>query len=225
MPRWLARFDGWPVELSGHTPSGDGVVLRALQVKDRAEFQAVRRANRDWLAPWDATSPKEVPSSVTFRDLVRNYDRDAKAGRSLPFVVEFEGRIVGQMNLSSITYGSFRSCSAGYWVSRPVAGRGITPTALALAGDYALGSLGLHRIEVNIRPENTPSLAVVRKLGFREEGRRLRMLHIDGAWRDHLSFALTIEDLAGGSLTDRLKQREQHRQQEPHWRHTEAGPL
>jgi ribosomal-protein-alanine N-acetyltransferase len=225
MPRWLARFESWPVELSGHTPSGEPLLLRALQVKDRAEFQAVRRANREWLAPWDATSPDEAPTSVTFRDLVRNYDRDAKAGRSLPFVVEFEGRIVGQMNLSSITYGSFRSCSAGYWVSRSVAGRGITPTALALAGDYALGSLGLHRIEVNIRPENTPSLAVVRKLAFREEGSRLRMLHIDGAWRDHLSFALTTEDLAGGTLTERLKQREQHRQQESHWRHTEAGPL
>jgi ribosomal-protein-alanine N-acetyltransferase len=220
MARWLARFEAWPVELSGHTPGGDLVLLRALQVKDRTEFQSVRRANREWLARWDATSPESSPSAVSFRDLVRNYDREAKAGRSLPFVVEVEGRLVGQMNLSSITYGAFRSCSAGYWVSRTHAGRGITPTALALAGDYALGTLGLHRIEVNIRPENAPSLAVVDKLGFREEGTRLRMLHIDGAWRDHLSFALTTEDLAGGTLMERLK----HRQHQPHWRHTEAGP-
>jgi ribosomal-protein-alanine N-acetyltransferase len=220
MARWLARFEAWPVELSGRTPRGELVVLRALQVKDRAEFQSVRRANREWLAPWDATSPEAPPSSVSFRDLVRNYDREARAGRSLPFVVESEGRIVGQMNISGITYGSLRSCSAGYWVSRSVAGRGITPTALALAGDFALGTLGLHRIEVNIRPENAPSLAVVEKLGFREEGARLRMMHIDGAWRDHLSFALTVEDLAGGTLMDRLKQR----QHQSHWRHTEAGP-
>ena len=77
------------------------------------------------------------------------------------------------------------------------AGRMVIPTALAMAGDHVIGTLGLHRIEVNIRPENAASLAVVRKLGFREEGLRPNFLHIAGGWRDHLSFALTTEDLAG----------------------------
>jgi [ribosomal protein S5]-alanine N-acetyltransferase len=85
-----------------------------------------------------------------------------------------------------------------------VAGQMVIPTAMAVAGDHVLGTLGLHRIEVNIRPENTASLAVVRKLGFRSEGLRLSYLHIAGAWRDHLSFALTTEDLAGETLVDRL---------------------
>ena len=96
------------------------------------------------------------------------------------------------------------SVSAGYWVDEDVAGRGITPTALALAGDYAFDVLGLHRVEVNIRPENANSIAVVRKLGFRDEGIRLAYLHIDGAWRDHRSFALTAEDLGGRPLLSRL---------------------
>ena len=43
-----------------------------------------------------------------------------------------------------------------------------------------MGELGLHRVEVNIRPENVASLAVVRKLGFRDEGLRARYLHING---------------------------------------------
>ncbi|MFL6152360.1 MAG: GNAT family N-acetyltransferase, partial [Ornithinibacter sp.] len=104
----------------------------------------------------------------------------------------------------SVVLGSFRSCYIGYWISRSVAGQMVIPTALAVAGDHVLGTAGLHRIEVNIRPENTASLAVVRKLGFRSEGLRLHYLHIAGAWRDHLSFALTTEDLAGESLFDRL---------------------
>jgi len=40
----------------------------------------------------------------------------------------------------------------------------------------------------------------VEKLGFREEGLRPRYLHIDGAWRDHLVFALTAEELSEGLL-------------------------
>lgn len=90
--------------------------------------------------------------------------------------------------------------SAGYWVDRDVAGRGVTPTALALAVDHCFFTVGLHRIEVNIRPENQASLRVVHKLGFREEGLRERFLHIDGAWRDHLSFALTADDVPGGLM-------------------------
>ena len=37
------------------------------------------------------------------------------------------------------------------------------------------------------------------KLGFREEGLRRRYLHIDGSWRDHLCYALTVEDAYGSS--------------------------
>ncbi len=69
-----------------------------------------------------------------------------------------------------------------------------------MAVDHCFFAVGLHRIEVNIRPENQASLRVVRKLGFREEGVRERYLHIDGAWRDHLSFALTTDEVPGGLL-------------------------
>jgi ribosomal-protein-alanine N-acetyltransferase len=72
---------------------------------------------------------------------------------------------------------------------------------MALAVDHAFAS-GLHRIEVNIRPENKASRRVVEKLGFREEAYHPRYLHIDGAWRDHVGYALTTEDVSadGGLL-------------------------
>ena len=73
------------------------------------------------------------------------------------------------------------------------------PTAVAMAVDYCWFGLGLHRIEVAIRPENVASLRVVEKLGFAEVGYAPRYLHIDGDWRDHRLFALTVEDVPGGS--------------------------
>ena len=222
----------WPLRLTGQTPAGTEVTLRPLTLADGPAFQSVRRANAAWLEPWDATSPDPDAPSRTFAELVEQYDADARAGRALPFAVEVEGRFVGQLSVSSIVLGSFRSCSVGYWVSRSVAGRLVIPTSLAVTADHLFGTLGLHRIEVNIRPENIASLAVMRKLGFREEGLRPHYLHIAGAWRDHLSFALTVEDLGGETFTNRLRRlagagaetRAAQSSQQSLPRHTERGP-
>ena len=80
------------------------------------------------------------------------------------------------------------------------AGKNVTPTAVALATDHCMFAIGLHRMEICIRPENAPSLRVVEKLGFRYEGLRRRFIHINGEWRDHFCFALTVEELPMGVL-------------------------
>jgi ribosomal-protein-alanine N-acetyltransferase len=193
----------WPVTVTARRVGGSPVILRALRGKDRREWEALRAENLEWLRPWEATSPEPVVTRLAFRQMVRQLDREAADGRLQPFAIEIEGRLVGQMHLFGIAWGSLRSASAGYWVAESVAGQGIMPLALAAACDHSFLALGLHRVDVNIRPENTASLRVVEKLGFRDEGLRLRYLHIAGEWRDHRSFALTREDLAGSSLVER----------------------
>lgn len=178
-----------------------GVRLRPLRMRDRAEWQRLRQANAEWLRRWEATTPPGVPSRpVSFGQYVRENRRLARQEQALTFAVEVAGRIVGQVSVSSITLGALRGASIGYWVSQHVAGRGITPRAVAIAGDHCFTELGLHRLEINIRPENTASLRVVAKLGFREEGVRRRFLHIDGDWRDHRSFAILAEEVPEGLL-------------------------
>lgn len=185
----------WPVQLV------DGQVgLRALRYRDGQRWRRLRAQNHDWLAPWEATSPDPATPPLSYHQLVRTLNADARAGRALPFAITYRGEMVGQLSVGGIGWGSLRSAHLGYWVSQDVAGNGITPTAVALASDHCLFTLGLHRVEVNIRPENTASLRVVAKLGFRDEGLRQRYLHIDGAWRDHRTFALTREEVPGGLL-------------------------
>lgn len=177
------------------------MVLRPLRYRDARAWVEVRQRNYEWLRPWEPTAP--VPGArpaTSFRQMVRRYNAQARAGEALPWAVTYDGRLAGQMTISSIIWGSARMGSAGYWVDRDVAGRGVTPTALALAVDHCFFTVGLHRVEVNIRPENSASLRVVHKLGFREEGIRQRFLHIDGGWRDHVSFALTAEEVPDGLL-------------------------
>ena len=142
--------------------------------------------------------------------MARDWNRQARYGRMLPFVITYAGAagagsrakrpLVGQLTVSGITYGSARWANLGYWVDEQYAGRGIVPTAVAMAADHCWFNLGLHRIEVAIRPENKASLRVVEKLGFRYEGDRPRFLHIDGEWRDHQIFALNAEEVGPGLL-------------------------
>jgi ribosomal-protein-alanine N-acetyltransferase len=115
-------------------------------------------------------------------------------------VVTYGGRFAGQLTVGSIVWGSARSAQVGYWVDEACAGQGVIPTVLAMAVDHCFSVIGLHRLEATIRPENQASRRVVEKLGFREEGLRRRCLHIDGAWRDHLCYALTAEEVAGGLM-------------------------
>ena len=185
--------DGWPAVLTEGS-----VGLRPLRQRDSREWRSVRARNADWLRPWEATSPEPaLDAPPTYAAMVRRLRTEAREGRTMPFVITFGGDLVGQLTVGGISWGSLRSAHIGYWVDRRVAGRGIMPTAVAMATDHCFAT-GLHRIEINIRPENMASRRVVEKLGFRPEGMRPRYLHIDGDWRDHLSFALTADEVPGG---------------------------
>ena len=191
---------GWPAVLR------DGpVLLRPYRRSDAAAWSEVRRTNRAWLAPWEPSAPgdwNELNSVAAFRYVYRDQRRSARRGESMPFAVCYHDRFVGHLNLGNVVRRAFCSAYAGYWVDGRVAGHGIIPTALALVVDHAFRAGGLHRIEVNIRPENKPSRRVVEKLGFREEAYHPRYMHIDGAWRDHIGYAMTSEEVAaeGGLL-------------------------
>ena len=168
---------------------------------DAKAWRSVRSRNMDWLKPWEATVPAGDRSAPrTFRGLVRDLREQAREGRALPFAVTFDDVFVGQLTVSNIVGGSARWGQVGYWIDADYAGRGVIPTGVAMAVDYCLFTMNLHRVEVAIRPENGASLRVVQKLGFTEVGFAPKYLHIDGAWRDHRLFAITAEECPGGLL-------------------------
>lgn len=103
-------------------------------------------------------------------------------------------KIIGVANFSQIFYRAFQSAYLGYYVDVDFAGRGLMSEGIRFAIDYAFERLGLHRIEANIQPGNRASIQFVERLGFTKEGFSRRYLRIDGEWRDHERWALTVED-------------------------------
>lgn len=117
----------------------------------------------------------------------------------LPYVIELDGQFCGQLTIGNVTHGALRSAWIGYWVASAVTGGGVATAALALGVDHCFGQVALHRVEATVRPENAASRAVLSKVGFREEGLLRRYLDVDGAWRDHLLVAITVEEINGSA--------------------------
>lgn len=176
------------------------ISIRLVRQRDARVLQSELLSNRNWLRPWEATSP-DGPVSFDMRLGIRRLLQQYRDGAGVPLVMEYDGEIAGQLNVWGLARGSLSSATIGYWVSERFAGRGITPTSVALATDLCFRELRLHRMEICIRPENLASLRVVEKLGFRYEGLRRRYIHIDGDWRDHYCFALVREEVPEGVLT------------------------
>ena len=196
-------MSNWPVVLQ------HGLIrLRPLRQRDGRSWIAVRKRSASWLQPWDATLPAAAAMhaeiSPTFGAMVRRSRAEAKAGRTLPWALEYDGSFVGQVTVGGIAMGSLRGAYIGYWIDADHVGKGIVPTAVAMACDYLINELGLHRIELNIRPENQASLRVAEKLKFTREGLRPKYLHIDGQWRDHITYVLFEGDQPGGVLAGYL---------------------
>jgi ribosomal-protein-alanine N-acetyltransferase len=132
-------------------------------------------------------------------------ERERQLGSGFGFGVFVDDRFCGEVTLSSIQRGPFQSGSIGYWVDRDLAGLGIIPESVVVVLQYAFEVLRLHRVEVAIIPRNHASRRVAEKLGLRSEGVALGFLEINGAWEDHVRYAMTSEEwgVRGRELTAR----------------------
>lgn len=193
----MAEPRGWSDLQLSHGRLG----LRPLRGSDRRAWTEVRGRNRWWLQEWEATLPPESPPGhPSYRSMMRELRRQVSEGRCLPFALTVDGELAGQVTVSNIVLGSAMFGAVGYWIDERHAGHGFVPTAVALVIDYCFDHVGLHRLEVAIRPENVASLRVVEKLGLVEVGYAPGYLHIAGDWRDHRLFAVTRDEVRDSAL-------------------------
>lgn len=166
----------------------DLVYLYVPRKESVDDFLAVTTTSASFHHPW------VYPATDARR--YRAYLDRLERGNAFGFLVARceDDAVVGVININDIIMGGFRTGHLGYYVSAPYSRRGYMSAGLALVLDQAFTTLGLHRIEANIQPENEASLALVRGLGFRKEGFSLAYLKIGGEWRDHERWAILAEE-------------------------------
>jgi ribosomal-protein-alanine N-acetyltransferase len=175
---------------------GFRVYLRPPRHGDASAFLTAVRASRRLHGRW--VVPPTTPA--LFAAYVARYagpaSRDAARATHAGFLVcrVEDDAIVGAFNFSEITRGLLQSAYLGYYAMTPHAGRGYMREGFALALRAAFGRLRLHRVEVNVQPDNAASLRLVAGTGFAREGYSRRYVKIGGRWRDHVRYALLAED-------------------------------
>ena len=168
--------------------------LKPIRFRDKSQWDSVRAVNRDWLSPWEATRPNIDHKSAlpSYYGMVLQLNRELRALRSISLGIWLnENRdqvLIGQITLGGIIFGAMRGAHIGYWIDQRFANRGYTTRAVKLLTKFGFEQLRLHRIEINLRPENEASKQVAIKAGFLLEGARNNYLHIAGDWRDHVTF-------------------------------------
>ena len=182
-----------PPRPRGALEVGDVVYLRRPSVRDKSEFVRLVRESRAFLRPWVFTAPQDAEE---FNEFLRRVRRDNADG--LLVCRREDDAIVGVYLVSQIVRGALNSGYLAYYSFMAFTGRGYMTEGLGLVLRHVFGPMKLHRVEANIQPHNAPSIALVRRFGFRLEGYSPRYLKIGGSWRDHERWALTIEDWRAG---------------------------
>lgn len=163
------------------------VLLQPVRRADAAELIAANRENVDYHAPWAKTFTDQAGFDGWFARTITG------ANVSLVAREAASDALVGVVNLNEIVMNVLRGTYVGYWGYAATAGRGLMTDALRAAVRYAFDELGLHRVEANVQPGNSRSIALVRRVGFMREGLSPRYLFLDGAWRDHERWALLAD--------------------------------
>lgn len=180
--------------LSRAVAAGTRVFLRPPAPTDRREYLALRKANRRFLQQWE---PRSLGSAKSFTSA--EFDRLLRTSRSpgyrkMLICLRDSGQIIGSVNFNGLAPHPFLSTTMGYWIAKTHAGQGYMRESIGLMLGFAFKTLGLHRVEANIMPNNKASLALIRKCGFRFEGLAKRYLQINGKWSDHERWGMTVED-------------------------------
>ena len=204
--RSTSAHPGWPAAVGPIRVAGGLVRLRPVRMRDAAAWSRIRMTDREHLQPWEPSADADWDARhaiSAWPAVCSGLRAEARKGRMLPYAIELDGQFCGQLTIGNVTHGALRSAWIGYWVASAVTGGGVATGALALGLDQCFGPVMLHRVEATVRPENAASRAVLAKVGFREEGLLRRYLEVDGAWRDHLLVAITVEEVSG-SVTSTL---------------------
>jgi len=171
---------------------GDGLYLRPAVASDFPAWAQLRAESRDFLTPWEPTWPDDDLTRAAFRRRLRRQNEEISRDESFSFLIfdSASNALLGGLTLGGVKRGVAQAATLGYWMGQAHAGKGRMTRAVRVAARYGFATLRLHRIEAACLPQNIASMTLLERNGFQREGLARAYLRINGAWRDHVLYAL-----------------------------------
>lgn len=171
------------------------MLLRPYRRSDYAEFADLH--GRDDVArylPWETRDAESARAA-----LQRHYDMSFESdgdGITLAGFDKDSRRLVGEfvLFLRSVEH---RGGELGYVVHPDFHGRGLATEGAHALLTFGFEVIGLHRIVARLDSRNTPSAAVLTRLGMRKEAHLVKNEFLKGEWSDEFDYALLAEEWPG----------------------------
>ncbi len=159
----------WPQPAYAITTSR--LVIRCYERGDVDAVHDAVLANAEALRPWMPWIDDEPLERATRAEMVRRFRGRFDLGQDFVYGVfdRASGRFVGGAGLHPRT--SPGALEIGYWIVQERWGEGLATEAAAALTRVGFDVMEADRIEIRVAPDNARSLAIPRKLGYREEGR------------------------------------------------------
>ncbi len=103
------------------------------------------------------------------------------------------GELAGTVCFSRIRTLPYFSCEIGYKLAEKMQHKGYAFEALSFLINAINKDLNIRRFEAFVMQNNIPSLKLLEKLGFEQEGYINDYVYINDAWQDHLLYAKIIK--------------------------------
>ncbi|WP_062269801.1 GNAT family N-acetyltransferase [Endozoicomonas arenosclerae] len=147
-----------------------------------------RLTNRAHLSPWEPSRSNDFYTQASCKQQIIMQLKNLEQGAGYCFAALSPNKeeIIGLCNFNNVVHGVFQACHLGYSVAENYQGKGYMKEVVSAGINHMFDEVGLHRIMANYIPDNHRSAALLRKLGFEEEGRARSYLKIAGKWQDHI---------------------------------------
>ena len=178
----------WRTELP--TLGGRVVALREPAASDLGPLV-------DLLSLDDATrfGLEEPVTEVGVQELIERAARERANGPGFTYVVTLAStrQLVGLLQVKQLD-PSFEAAEWECTIAPSSRGTGIFVEAARLAGSFAFGTLGTHRLEARVLLQNGRANGALRKLGAVQEGVLRRSVRRAGEYRDQVLWSMLKED-------------------------------
>jgi RimJ/RimL family protein N-acetyltransferase len=139
------------------------------ELGDRAAEGVHEEGAMPFVFPWTDAEPAQR-SRNTLQYHFRAWGALTPDDWALNLVAVYEGRVVGTQGLMGKDFPVTREVSSGSWLGRRFQGRGIGTEMRTAVLHLAFAGLGARYAVTEAFEDNLASLAVTRKLGYREDG-------------------------------------------------------